>query len=206
MTEINSLPNFQEAVIPHLDAAYNLARWLTRNREDAEDVVQEAYLRALRFFGGFRGGDSRSWLLKIVRNAYYTRLQQNRHEDTATEFEEEIHSGDAAAPNPETLMLQGADCQLLRRALEELPANFREVLVLRELEGLSYTEIANVADVPVGTVMSSLSRARKRLRESLTFHANERASIQIGGLPTKGTPTPSSAKVFSTPATSNPLQ
>lgn len=176
MTKQTVRENFETDVLPHLDAAYNLARWLTRNGQDAEDVVQEACLRAFRFFGGFRGGDVRAWLLKIVRNAYYTRLQQNRRQEPTTAFDEEIHSGEAASLSPETLMLQDADGQLLRHALEELPVNFREVLVLRELEGLSYKEIADVADIPLGSVMSSLSRARERLRESLTALVNRHAS------------------------------
>jgi RNA polymerase sigma-70 factor (ECF subfamily) len=124
-------------------------------------------LRAFRFFGSFRGGDARNWLLKIVRNTCYTQLQKNRPQELAT-FDEEIHSEDDGSMNPETLLLRSADSQLLRQALEELPVNFREVLVLRELEGLSYREIAEVSNIPQGTVMSSLSRARERLRQSLT--------------------------------------
>ena len=154
--------------MPHLDAAYNLARWLTRNDHDAEDIVQESYLRAFRFFSGFRGGDSRAWLLKIVRNTCYTWFRQNRPQELATEFNEEIHTPETETPDPEALLLQGADAQLLRRALEELPAEFREALVLRELEGLSYKEIAEVAGISIGTVMSRLSRARRRLEVALT--------------------------------------
>jgi RNA polymerase sigma-70 factor (ECF subfamily) len=176
LTKQTSRGNFETDVLPHLDAAYNLARWLTRNGQDAEDIVQEACLRAFRFFGGFRGGDVRAWLLKIVRNAFYTRLQQDRSQESTTTFDEEIHSEGGGSVSPETFLLQSADGRLLRHALEELPANFREVLVLRELEGLSYKEIANVANIPVGTVMSSLSRARKRLRESLTALVNRHAS------------------------------
>jgi RNA polymerase sigma-70 factor, ECF subfamily len=167
MEEQTSPGNFENSVLPHLDAAYNLARWLTRNGQDAEDAVQEACLRAFRFFGSFRGGDARNWLLKIVRNTCYTQLQKNRPQELAT-FDEEIHSEDDGSMNPETLLLRSADSQLLRQALEELPVNFREVLVLRELEGLSYREIAEVSNIPQGTVMSSLSRARERLRQSLT--------------------------------------
>ena len=167
MEEQTSPGNFENSVLPHLDAAYNLARWLTRNGQDAEDAVQEACLRAFRFFGSFRGGDARNWLLKIVRNTCYTQLQKNQPQELAT-FDEEIHSEDGGSMNPETLLLRSADSQLLRHALEELPMNFREVLVLRELEGLSYREIAEVSNIPPGTVMSSLSRARERLRQSLT--------------------------------------
>jgi RNA polymerase sigma-70 factor (ECF subfamily) len=154
-------------VLPHLNAAYNLARWLTRNDHDAEDMVQEAYLRAFKFFGGFYGGDSRSWLLTIVRNTCYTWLQQNRAHELTTMFDEEIHSVASAASNPETLLLQSANTQVLRQALEALPVEFREVVVLRELENLSYKEIADIANLPLGTVMSRLARARKRLQQCL---------------------------------------
>ncbi len=165
--ELNKQTRFEQVVLPHMDAAYNLARWLTHNDQDAQDVVQEAYLRAFRFFEGFRGGDSRTWLLAIVRNTCFTWLQQNRAPGPTAEFDEETHSAESAAATPETLLLQTANTELVRQALEELPAQFREVLVLRELEGLSYKEIADVAGIPIGTVMSSLARARKRLRESL---------------------------------------
>jgi RNA polymerase sigma factor (sigma-70 family) len=158
---------FEQAVLPHLDAAYNLARWLTRNDHDAQDVVQEAYLRAFRFWEGYHGGDARAWLLAIVRNTCFTWMQQNRAPGAMTTFDEEVHSEESDAATPETLLLQSADQALVRQALEELPVHFREVLVLRELEGLSYKEIADVAGIPLGTVMSSLARARKRLRESL---------------------------------------
>lgn len=154
-------------MLPHLSAAYNLARWLTRNDHDAEDVVQEAYLRAFRFFGGYRGGESRAWLLSIVRHTCYTWLQRNRTHEL-TEFDEETHALEADTPTPEAALLQRADQQLLRRALEELPVEFREVLILRELEGLSYKEVAEVAGVPIGTVMSRLARARLRLQQALT--------------------------------------
>jgi RNA polymerase sigma factor (sigma-70 family) len=172
MEEQTSPGNFENSVLPHLDAAYNLARWLTRNGQDAEDAVQEACLRAFRFFGSFRGGDARNWLLKIVRNTCYTQLQKNRPQELAT-FDEEIHSDDDGSMNPETLLLRSADSQLLRQALEQLPVNCREVLVLRELEGLSYSEIAEVSNIRLGTVMSSLSRARERLRQSLTSLLSE---------------------------------
>jgi RNA polymerase sigma factor (sigma-70 family) len=173
--EQTSSGNFENGVLPHLDAAYNLARWLTRNEQDAEDAVQEACLRAFRFFGSFRGGDARTWLLKIVRNTCYTLLQNNRPQELATTFDEEIHSEKSCSMNPETLLMRGGDSQLLRRALEELPMKFREVLVLRELEELSYREIAEISNIPQGTVMSSLSRARERLRQSLTSLLNKDA-------------------------------
>jgi RNA polymerase sigma-70 factor (ECF subfamily) len=167
MTERANHTAFEEAVLPHLDAAYNLARWLTRNTQDAEDVVQDTYLRAFRFFSGFRGGNARAWLLKIVRNTCYSRLRQDQALQTTTAFDEQLHTDMAQSQNPETLLLRGADGLAVRQALEELPAAFREVLVLLELEGLSYKEIAEVLDIPIGTVMSRLARARHRLRESL---------------------------------------
>ena len=155
--------SFAEEVLPHLDSAYNLARWLTHNAADADDIVQEAYLSAFRYFDGFQGGDARAWLLTIVRNASYRWLRKNRFHQPATEFDEAIHAVPAAT-DPETLILQHADSQLVEQAIRALPARFREVLILRELEGLSYREIADVVGVPIGTVMSSLSRARDRFR------------------------------------------
>ena len=166
MQEENNIACFEQVVLPHLDAAYNLARWLVRNDADAEDLTQEAVLRAFRFFGGFHGGDSRAWLLTIVRNTCYTWLQQERAHELFTPFEEEIHSVEGATR--ETLLVEGVDRQMLNQALEELPMEFREVIILRELEDLSYKEIAGIANVPVGTVMSRLARARKRLQLSLT--------------------------------------
>jgi len=144
-----------------------MARWLTRNDHDAEDVVQEAYVRAFRFFDGFHGGDGRAWLLTIVRHTCYTWLQHNRGHELMTEFDEEIHNLDGEAANPETILLHRTNQLLLRQALEELPVEYREVIILRELEGLSYKEIAAIADLPVGTVMSRLARARKRLQQTL---------------------------------------
>jgi len=167
MPEHNRLPSFEQAVLPHLDAAYNLARWLTRNERDAEDVVQESYLRAFRFFAGFRGGDARAWLMRIVRNTCYTWLHANRPLQEATEFDENLCSPHSRNPNPEEAALRNDRGAVVRKALETLPANFREVLILRELEGLSYKEIAEITGMPAGTVMSSLSRARDRLRQVL---------------------------------------
>jgi RNA polymerase sigma-70 factor (ECF subfamily) len=176
----NHTPNFEEVVLPHLDAAYNLARWLTRNEHDAEDVVHEACLRALRFFGGFRGGDARAWLMKIVRNTCYTWLHANRPLQDAAEFDENLFPPDSRALNPEEAVLQNDSSALVRKALEELPTTFREVLILRELEGMSYREIAEITGMPLGTVMSSLSRARERLRQALTgpMHADTALSSQ----------------------------
>jgi RNA polymerase sigma-70 factor (ECF subfamily) len=159
---------FEQAVLPHLDAAYSLARWLTRNEQDAQDVTQEAFLRAFRFFDGYQGGNMRAWLLTIVRNTCYTWLHRNRPLGSAVEFDEEIHSNESSGgADPEIQVLANADKAAVHRALEELPDIFREVLVLREVEGLSYKEIADVASVSLGTVMSRLARARTRLRQSL---------------------------------------
>jgi RNA polymerase sigma-70 factor, ECF subfamily len=155
--------------MPHLDAAYNLARWLTRNEVDAEDLAQEATLRAFKSFAGFRGGDARAWLLTIVRHTCYTWLRKNRAHELTTEFNEETHGG--ASANPETILLAQADTQLVRQALEALPVEFREVIILREVEGLSYKEIARILSVPVGTVMSRLARARRRLQVCLSARA-----------------------------------
>ena len=156
-----TLENYEEALLPHLDAAYNLARWLTRDARDAEDVVQEAYLRALKHFNTFKGGDARPWLLKIVRNTYYTWVQRKRVTETPFEEEEDVHISDT--PSPEMLLLKETDKQLVRRALRKLPTEFLEVIVLREFEELSYKQIAETVQVPVGTVMSRLARARGRL-------------------------------------------
>jgi RNA polymerase sigma-70 factor (ECF subfamily) len=160
----------EAVVLPHLDAAYTLARYLTRNDADAQDVVQDAALRALKYVGGFRGttgADARAWFLTIVRNTAYTWHQRQQGDKGTTEFNEELHSGDAHI-DP----LVAVD---LRQALDALPFEFREVIVLRELEGLSYKEISDVTGVPVGTVMSRLSRARKRLQRVLSVSAEERA-------------------------------
>jgi len=156
--------NLSELLLLHLDAAYNLARWLVRNVEDAEDVVQEAYLRAFQYSDGFRGGDARAWLLTIVRNTSYRWLRKAGAHEAAEQFDEEIHSNSEAASNPEQLLLRDADGRLVEKTLSMLPVRFREILVLRELEGLSYKEIADVMAMPIGTVMSTLSRARDRFR------------------------------------------
>jgi RNA polymerase sigma-70 factor (ECF subfamily) len=162
---------FEALVLPHLDAAHNLARWLVRGHGEAEDLAQEAVLRAYRFFGGFRGGDARAWLLRIVRNVCYTWLAR----DSPTREFDEATDG-AADGTPESLAIAAADRERLARALEELPARFREVLVLRELEGCSYKEIADITGAPIGTVMSSLSRARRRLEQAL--HAPGPAEVR----------------------------
>ena len=158
--------SFGEIILPHLDAAHNLARWLVRGSDHAEDVLQEACLRALRYFGTFRGGNPRAWLLSIVRTTAFRWLQKNRAQRLAAEFNEEIHSEGCETLSPETVLLQRADRQLLEQAMNCLPERLREVLVLRELEGLSYKEIAEVVGVPTGTVMSTLFRARERFRRA----------------------------------------
>ena len=162
MPEQSSAVRFEQIALPHLPAAYNLARWLVRNDQDAEDVVQEAYLRAFKFFDGYRGGESRTWLLTIVRNTCYSWLQRNRSRELTDSIDEtEVESSDFT--NPELRLVQHADAQMVHAALAELPLEFREVTVMRELEELSYKEIAMIADLPIGTVMSRLARGRKRL-------------------------------------------
>jgi RNA polymerase sigma-70 factor (ECF subfamily) len=148
-----------------MGAAYNLARWLTRNDHDAEDVVQEAYLRAFRFWESFHGADARAWLLAIVRNTCFTWLQQNRK--PSLELVEDMPDLKSALANPEALLLANVDAEQLRRAVEELPLEFREAIVLRELEGFSYKEISSITSAPIGTVMSRLARARTRLQKAL---------------------------------------
>lgn len=167
MNEQEQQTRFEEVIMPHLDAAYNLARWLTRNEHDAEDVVQDAFLRAFKFFEGFRGGNSRSWLLSIVRNTAYTWLQKNRKHEVGTISDDEIEKIQDGAPNPEALLVKDTDHQEVMKAIGELPVEFREALILRELEEMSYKEIADVLNVPLGTVMSRLARARRQLQESL---------------------------------------
>jgi RNA polymerase sigma factor (sigma-70 family) len=176
VSEQTRAEHFQRIVLPHLRAAYNLARWLCRNDHDAEDIVQEAYLRAFRFFGTFHGDEARGWLLAIVRNTTYSWLRQNRGHEGSVALDEETYavpegmsatSLDQPDSNPEAILSQADDKALLNRALDTLPVEFREVLVLREMEDFSYKEIARIAGIPIGTVMSRLARARKSLRESL---------------------------------------
>ena len=169
---------FERLVIPHLDAAFNLARWLLRDRTEAEDAAQESMLRAFRFFRGYQGGDARAWLLQIVRNTCYTRLQKHGLQDAATEFDEELHP--QADGTPEALAIAGDDRDRLMRALESLPAKFREVLVLREFEECSYKEIAAITELPIGTVMSSLARAREKLKRSLVAADAQQGSREGG--------------------------
>ena len=165
---------FEQLVLPHLDAAFNLARWLLRSRADAEDIAQEAMLRAYRFFRGYHGGDARAWLLQIVRNTCYTWLEKNRPVEQMTEFNEEIHL--PASATPESLAIATNDRERLTRALETLHPRHREIIVLRELEGCSYKEISAITSIPIGTVMSALSRARRQLQLALSNPAREEAA------------------------------
>jgi RNA polymerase sigma-70 factor (ECF subfamily) len=161
------IPRFEAVVLPHLDAAFNVARWLTRDDREAEEIVQEAFVRALRFFAGYRGGDGKAWLLAIVRNTFFSRKRGGHPGAAMTEFDEEVHGLDRDEPGPEAALLIAEDSRAVARALEELPVEFREVLVLREIEGLSYKEIADVTGLPIGTVMSRLARARRRMQQRL---------------------------------------
>lgn len=160
---------FEQVVIPHLDAAYNLARWLLRDDQDAQDVVQESCLRAFKFIGGFRGSDGRAWLLAIVRNTSYTWLGQHRAQELRTSSldEEKVNPADEAF-DVEALLHQKIDHKLVQRALEDLPLEFREAIVLKDIEGFSYKEIAGIANIPIGTVMSRIARARTRLQQRLS--------------------------------------
>src|SRR5437667_2820805 len=161
------LLSFEAVMLPHLDAAHNLARWLLRNEQDAQDVVQEAFLRAFKSFGGFHGSNGRAWLLTIVRNTSYTLLKKNRVADLTTTFDEEIHVSGHESVSPATILEHSENVELIKEAMDELPAEFREILALRHQEGLSYKEIAEIAQIPPGTVMSRLARARAKLRECL---------------------------------------
>jgi RNA polymerase sigma factor (sigma-70 family) len=165
---------FADVTLPHLDAAYNLARWLTRDEHAAEDVVQEAYLRAARYFGSFRGGDGRPWLLGVVRRAAFD--WHNRHRGpTAVSFDDDLHDRGDTSADPQQLVLRKSDEASVRDALAELPLPLREVIVLRELEGLSYQEIAVLVEIPIGTVMSRLSRGRRQLQQRLAGYVGEDA-------------------------------
>ena len=159
---------FEQIMLPHLDAAYNLARWLAGNDHDAQDVAQEASLRAFKYFGSFRGDNPRAWLLSIVRNSFHTWLRKNRPAEKTAEMTEDILDIEDPSAAAETVNPQFADADAVRRAIAELPVEFREIVILREMEGFSYKEIAELAEVPIGTVMSRLARARKLLQKSLT--------------------------------------
>jgi RNA polymerase sigma factor (sigma-70 family) len=155
---------FEAVVMPHLDAAYNLARWMTRNTSDGEDVAQEAMLRAFRFFDTFHGEDGRVWLLTIVRNTYLTWLRRQIPRQNAAEFDEALHTDIEATLTPEAEVLRRASEDQVRKAIAQLPTEYREVILMRELEQMSYKEIASITQAPLGTVMSRLSRGRSLLR------------------------------------------
>ncbi len=164
---------FEERVLPHLDAAYNLARWLTRDDTDAQDVVQEAMLRAFRYFNSFHGGDARIWLLAIVRNTYYSLRTKTPPDSMHEAFDDDVHTITDDQPTPEARALLALDVGSLQMALENLPHPLREAIVLRELEECSYKEIAAITGQKIGTVMSRLARARERLKAELTRHSTE---------------------------------
>jgi RNA polymerase sigma-70 factor (ECF subfamily) len=164
---------FEQSLLGWLDDAYNLARWLLRDDQEAQDAVQDAFMRAMRYAGGFRGGDRRAWLLAIVRNVCYTQLSRSRASASNVVFDEEQHQGAGPSADPEAAALTRVDREALVRALEALPVEYREAIVMREMEGLSYKEIAGAAGVPIGTVMSRLARARERLRLALGGKAGE---------------------------------
>jgi RNA polymerase sigma-70 factor, ECF subfamily len=177
VNEQDKQKQFEEQVMPHLDAAFNLARWMTRDEHDAQDIVQEAFLRAFKFFTGFRGTNSRAWLLSIVRNSAYTWLQKNRAKEVATVFDEELHGIDDTSDANLSALPSAVDHCLVRQAIEDLALEFREATILRELEGMSYKEIAEITQVPIGTVMSRLARARKQLQTKLSARLKHEGTL-----------------------------
>jgi RNA polymerase sigma-70 factor (ECF subfamily) len=191
MSDVETWRRFERVAMPHLDAAYNLARWLTQDDHDAEDVVQEALVRAMRYIDGFRGDSARAWLLQIVRNTCFTWLKENRakNQTTLDDFDDAAEA--IAAPEsqePPAIAMRKADKAQIDAAIAALPVPYREVLVLRELEELPYSDIARIAEIPVGTVMSRLSRARAQIRASLTAVARPQLrtvarAVQAGGTP-----------------------
>ena len=175
----DKIKRFNQIALPHLNAVFNLAKWLTRNTQDAEDVVQESFVKAFYYFDSFKGEDGRAWLLAIVRNTSYTHLKM-KCDFQMEPFDEKIHlqfaNSSQLSPNPEELVFREIDCRLIDAAIETLPIEFREVLILRELEDLSYKEIAEIVGVPTGTVMSRLSRARGLLRNYLSSYSNSEST------------------------------
>jgi RNA polymerase sigma factor (sigma-70 family) len=168
LTSQEKLCRFEEQIWPHLKSAYNLAKWLTRSHADAEDVVQEAFLKAFSALESFRGEDAKPWLLTIVRNTAITLLSRNRNTGATIEFEEALADPNESPPDPEETLLIACDREQVRQALEQLPMDFREAVVLREMEGLSYKEISTTIGIPLGTVMSRLSRGREWLKRILS--------------------------------------
>jgi RNA polymerase sigma-70 factor (ECF subfamily) len=173
------IARFEALALPHLNAAYNLARWMTRNASDGEDVAQEALLRAFRFFDSFRGDDARVWLLTIVRNTYLTWIKRQLPQQNSAEFDERLHTDIENALTPESEFLRQATSDQVRRAIEQLPAEFREVILMRELEQMSYKEIAAVTQSPLGTVMSRLSRGRSVLRQLIAGQRRAEAKHHV---------------------------
>ena len=169
----HELASFEAMMLPHMDAAHNLARWLLRNEQDAQDVVQEAYLRAFKSFSGFHGSNGRAWLLAIVRNTSYTLLKKNRAADLTTTFDEEIHATSSESVSPAAILEHAEDAEVIKNAMNELSAEFREILTLRHQEELSYQEIGEILKIPTGTVMSRLARARAKLREYLASQTSQ---------------------------------
>lgn len=182
MSEPTNARRFAELALPHMNSAYSLARWLTGNADEAQDIVQEAYMRAFGSFAGFRGEAARPWLLAIVRNTTYSWLAKQRRAEFEVPYDDEIHGGEdcggvesdaARLGNPEAILACADDARLVNEALQHLPVAFREVVVLREIEELSYKEISEIANLPIGTVMSRLARGRKLLLVSLTLQRKE---------------------------------
>ena len=173
VSTIDKRARFERAMLPHLGAAYNLARWLTGSEQQAEDVVQDSFVRALTFFDGFHGEDGRAWLLAIVRNSCYDWMKQNRRQEEIRGPAEDVELAADGGPDPEAQQLCLADRRMVRESLEKLPAEYREVLILRESEGMSYKQIAQVVRAPIGMVMSRLARARKRLQRVLAASAGK---------------------------------
>ena len=170
--DLSDHTRFEELVLPHLNAAYNLARWLTHDVNDAEDVVQDACVRALKYVGSLTGSSARAWFLTIVRHAFYDWCKRNRPAEIARDDGTAIDMAvDPAAVDPEQAFLRNAESKALADAVAALPLAYREVLILRELEELSYKEIASIAEIPIGTVMSRLARARGLLQRSPLLHA-----------------------------------
>ena len=182
MFDAAKLVRFERLVLPHFDAAFGLALWLTRDPVQAEEAVQEAFLRAFKYFHTFRGNEARPWLLGVVRNACFALMEAERAAVATMPFDEDMHSDDAALPggvlrlpvDPEAALIARADRQAVQRCLRELPPQYREVIVLRELHECSYREISQIADIPLGTVMSRLARGRKLLQSALAARLPQR--------------------------------
>jgi RNA polymerase sigma-70 factor (ECF subfamily) len=170
---------FEEIFLPHLDAAYNLARWIVQNDQDAQDIVQEAFIRAFKGFHGFRGGNGRAWLLTIVRNTAYTWINKRMQDQKLVQYVEERHANIISIDQSTNESVMEKRRQDLSSALERLPSEYREVIILYEIEGLSYKELALSLGVPVGTVMSRLSRARRRLQQEFSQFYSRRAANEL---------------------------